>query len=181
MDSLLALLKELLPAVSKIAVLWHPGAFSEQTTSGMLKQVSDMAGGLGLRLQLIEVRSSEEFERAFANMAKERVDALFPLPSPMLYQGRKRLVDLAAQYRLPAVYNAREFVDVGGLTQSNFVNPNLCPTCIITTSSSPRVGIGVGISWHTQFGLLNVDLTPFVVKQPKDQTQVFRFGFGTRF
>jgi len=77
--------------------------------------------------------------------------------------------------------SGRAFVDVGGLTQSSFVNPNLCPTCIITTSSAPRVGVGVGISWHTQFGLLNVDLTPFVVKQPKDQTQVFRFGFGTRF
>ena len=121
----LALLKELLPAVSKIAVLWHPGAFSEQTTSGMLKQVTDMAGGLGLRLQLIEVRSSEEFERAFANMAKERVDALFPLPSPMLYQERKRLVDLAAQYRLPAVYNAREFVDVGGLISYGASVPEL--------------------------------------------------------
>ena len=77
--------------------------------------------------------------------------------------------------------SGRAFIDVGGLSQSSFVNPNLCPTCIVTTSSSPRVGIGVGISWHTQFGLLNVDLTPFVVKQPKDQTQVFRFGFGTRF
>ena len=121
----LALLKELLPAVSKIAVLRHPGAFSEQTTSGMLKQVTDMAGGLGLRLQLIEVRSSEEFERAFANMAKERVDALFPLPSPMLYQERKRLVDLAAQYRLPAVYNAREFVDVGGLISYGASVPEL--------------------------------------------------------
>jgi outer membrane protein insertion porin family len=77
--------------------------------------------------------------------------------------------------------SGRAFVDVGSLSQSSFVNPNLCPTCIITTSSAPRVGIGVGISWHTQFGLLNVDVTPFVVKQPHDQTQVFRFGFGTRF
>lgn len=79
--------------------------------------------------------------------------------------------------------SGRAFVDVGGLTQANFVNANICtaPTCIVTASSSPRVGIGVGVSWHTQFGLLNVDLTPFVIKQPKDQTQVFRFGFGTRF
>jgi outer membrane protein insertion porin family len=77
--------------------------------------------------------------------------------------------------------SGRAFVDVGSLSQSSFVNPKLCPTCIITTSSAPRVGIGVGISWHTQFGLLNVDVTPFVVKQPHDQTQVFRFGFGTRF
>jgi outer membrane protein insertion porin family len=79
--------------------------------------------------------------------------------------------------------SGRAFVDVGGLTQANFVNPNICkaPTCIVTASASPRVGIGVGVSWHTQFGLLNVDLTPFVIKQPKDQTQIFRFGFGTRF
>ncbi len=79
--------------------------------------------------------------------------------------------------------SGRAFVDVGGLTQASFVNPNVCspPTCLVRSSSAPRVGIGVGISWHTQFGLLNVDLTPFVIKQAQDQTQVFRFGFGTRF
>jgi putative ABC transport system substrate-binding protein len=111
----LALLKELMPAISEIAVLWHPGAFSEQTTSGMMKQVTDMAGGLGLRLQLVEVRSPDEFERAFSDMAKGRADALFEFPSPMLYQERQRLVDLAAKCRLPAMYNAKEFVEVGGL------------------------------------------------------------------
>jgi putative ABC transport system substrate-binding protein len=111
----LALLKELLPAMTKIAVLWHPGAFSEQTTSGMLKQVTDLAGGLGLGLQLAEVRGLDQFERAFSDMAKQRVNALFQLPSPMFYQERKHLVEVAAQYRLPAMYNAREFVEVGGL------------------------------------------------------------------
>jgi outer membrane protein insertion porin family len=77
--------------------------------------------------------------------------------------------------------SGRTFVDIGGLTQANFVNPYLCPTCKIAASAAPRVGVGVGVSWATQFGLLNVDLTPFVVKQKYDQTQVFRFGFGTRF
>ncbi|MEA2736822.1 MAG: outer membrane protein insertion porin family, partial [Acetobacteraceae bacterium] len=48
-------------------------------------------------------------------------------------------------------------------------------------SNAPRVGAGVGISWRTSFGLINVDLAPFVIKQPGDQTQIFRFGFGTRF
>ena len=43
------------------------------------------------------------------------------------------------------------------------------------------MGFGFGISWRTGFGLINIDFTPFVVKQPGDQTQVFRFGFGTRF
>jgi putative ABC transport system substrate-binding protein len=111
----LALLKELLPAISEIAVLWHPGAFSEQTTSDMMKQVTETAAGLGLKLQLVEARSADEFERAFSDMAKAHADALFEFPSPMLYQERRRLVDLAAKYRLPAMYNAREFVRVGGL------------------------------------------------------------------
>jgi outer membrane protein insertion porin family len=77
--------------------------------------------------------------------------------------------------------SGRAFVDVGGLSQANFVSASACPGCVITGSGAPRVGAGVGLSWHTQFGLLNIDLTPFVIKQRLDQTQVFRFGFGTRF
>ena len=79
----------------------------------------------------------------------------------------------------------RTFVDVGGLTEANFENnscpgsPGGCPPII--SSSVPRVGIGVGVSWKTPFGLINIDLTPLVIKQPGDQTQIFRFGFGTRF
>lgn len=83
--------------------------------------------------------------------------------------------------------SGRAFVDVGGLTQGNFQTSTTCvegsppQPCQITDSSAPRLGAGVGLSWHTQFGLLNVDLAPFVLKQPHDQTQIFRFGFGTRF
>jgi outer membrane protein insertion porin family len=79
----------------------------------------------------------------------------------------------------------RAFVDVGGLTQASFEHNSCtgvvggCPAII--DSSTPRVGAGVGISWKTPFGLINIDLTPFVLKQPGDQTQIFRFGFGTRF
>jgi putative tryptophan/tyrosine transport system substrate-binding protein len=81
----------------------------------MMKEVTDIAGGLGLRLQLVEVRRPDEFERAFFDMAKGRADALFEFPSPMLFQERRRLVDLAEKDRLPAMYNAKEFVQVGGL------------------------------------------------------------------
>jgi outer membrane protein insertion porin family len=78
--------------------------------------------------------------------------------------------------------SGRAFVDVGGLSQATFISPTICPLpCFITGSGTPRLGAGVGLSWHTQFGLLNVDLTPFVIKQRLDQTQIFRFGFGTRF
>ena len=80
----------------------------------------------------------------------------------------------------------RAFVDVGSLTEASFSNPApaRCPlrqSCKIEASATPRVGAGVGISWRTAFGLINVDLAPFVLKQPGDQTQIFRFGFGTRF
>jgi outer membrane protein insertion porin family len=82
--------------------------------------------------------------------------------------------------------SGRAFVDVGALTQANFINNNSCveaggAPCQVFASATPRVGAGVGISWHTQFGLLNVDVAPFVLKQAHDQTQIFRFGFGTRF
>ena len=82
--------------------------------------------------------------------------------------------------------NGRAFVDVGALTEASFRNGGGCgvsngTTCQISASSSPRLGAGVGISWRTAFGLINVDLAPFVIKQAHDQTQIFRFGFGTRF
>jgi outer membrane protein insertion porin family len=82
--------------------------------------------------------------------------------------------------------SGRAFVDVGGLTEASFKSSTVCvepngQACVIEDSPAPRVGVGVGVAWHTQFGLINIDLTPFVLKQPGDQTQIFRFGFGTRF
>lgn len=80
----------------------------------------------------------------------------------------------------------RTFVDVGSLTQGTFENAS-CPTAPfgrcpkVFEPATPRLGFGFGISWRTPFGLINVDLTPFVIKQRFDQTQIFRFGFGTRF
>jgi outer membrane protein insertion porin family len=77
----------------------------------------------------------------------------------------------------------RAFVDVGALTVASFRGSTCsgCGNINITQSGAPRIGAGVGVSWRTQFGLINVDLAPFVIKQPHDQTQIFRFGFGTRF
>jgi ABC-type uncharacterized transport system substrate-binding protein len=111
----LALLKEALPTVSRVAGLWHPGAFSESTMSDMLKQAADAADALALQLQLVEARSPEQLDHAFATIDGTRAEALFPFPSPMLFTERRRIVDLAAMHRLPAMYNSREFVALGGL------------------------------------------------------------------
>ena len=73
--------------------------------------------------------------------------------------------------------SGRAFVDVGALTQVTALQ-NAGP---IFDDSSPRVGAGVGVSWKTPFGLINVDIADPVVKKNYDQTQIFRFGFGTRF
>ncbi len=71
----------------------------------------------------------------------------------------------------------RAFVDVGALTQVSSI-PNGGP---VTDDASPRVGVGVGVSWKTPFGLINLDVADPVLKKQYDKTQVFRFGFGTRF
>jgi outer membrane protein insertion porin family len=77
----------------------------------------------------------------------------------------------------------RTFIDVGALTEASFPHGNCsgCGPISIAASPSPRAGAGFGISWRTQFGLINIDLTPLVLKQTHDETQLFRFGFGTRF
>ena len=72
--------------------------------------------------------------------------------------------------------SGRAFVDVGALSQVNSIS-----TDVIAGSASPRVGAGIGVSWNSPFGLINVDIADPLVKQPHDKTQVFRFGFGTRF
>lgn len=68
----------------------------------------------------------------------------------------------------------RAFVDVGGLSGSS-------SGVGVVDDSSPRVGSGVGVSWRSPFGLINLDFAQAVVKKDYDRTQFFRFGFGTRF
>jgi putative ABC transport system substrate-binding protein len=108
-------LKDALPNVSRVAALWHPGAYGERTMNDMLKATEAVARTLGVQLQLIGVRGAEELERAFSTMAQERAEALFLFPSPMLFLARRRIVELAATHRLPSMSQAREFVELGGL------------------------------------------------------------------
>jgi len=111
----LELLKEALPAASRVAILWHPGAFGEQTMEDMWKQAEASARALRLQLRRVEVRSPDEFDRAFSAIVRERDQALFVFPSTMLFNERRRLVELAAKHRMPLLGNAREFAVAGGL------------------------------------------------------------------
>ena len=107
--------KQAVPGVSRVAVLWQPGGLGERTSRDMLKRAEVAAQALGVRLQVVEARGPENLDRAFSDMTRARAGALTVLPSGVFNNERRRLVDLAAQNRLPAVYPWRESVDAGGL------------------------------------------------------------------
>jgi len=111
----LGLLKEALPKVTRVAALWTPGELGERTTRDMLKGTEAAARALGIQLQLVGVRGPDEFDRAFSTMTKERAEALLVYPSVLLYNERRRIVDLVSKHRLPSMFNAKEQVRLGGL------------------------------------------------------------------
>ena len=108
-------LKQAVSGVNRVAVLWPPGGLGERTDKDMLKGAEVAARALGMRLQFVEARGPDDFDRAFSEMTKARAGALTVLPSTMFLNERRRLVDLAAKNRLPTVFPNRESVDAGGL------------------------------------------------------------------
>ncbi|MDO8479322.1 MAG: ABC transporter substrate-binding protein [Candidatus Rokubacteria bacterium] len=108
-------LKQAVPGVSRVAVLRQPGVLPERTDKDMLKEAEVAARALGVRLQFVETRGPADFDRAFSDMTRARAGALTVLGSTMFFRERRRLVDLAAKNRLPAVYPSRDSVDAGGL------------------------------------------------------------------
>jgi len=108
----LQLLRELLPAVTRVAVLWNP---TNPVGALELKEIEAAARSLGLQVQLLEAPDPKAFESAFAAMTLERAGALAVLVDAMFFSQRKRIVELAAASRLPAIYQRREFAEDGGL------------------------------------------------------------------
>ncbi len=108
----LQILKEAIPHASRVAVLLNPVDLSIVTQG---KQVEAAALSLHIRLQKLEARGPEEFESAFAAMARERADALLVSGSSTFLPQRTRIADLAVKGRLPTMCNFREIVEAGGL------------------------------------------------------------------
>jgi len=109
----LQLLKEAVPKVSRVAVLGYAGPGGSPVL--FWSELEAAARVLGLTLQRYEVRAPEELEGAFAAMTTVRVDGLFVADAAFLYVHGQRIVDLAAEHRLPAVYSWRDRVQTGGL------------------------------------------------------------------
>jgi putative tryptophan/tyrosine transport system substrate-binding protein len=108
-------LKQAVPEVSRVAVLWHPGGQGERVQKDMLKEAEIAARALAMRLQFIEAAGTADIDRAFQEMTTTRAEALMVLPSNIFNNERKRLADSARKNRLPAVFQLREYVDAGGL------------------------------------------------------------------
>jgi putative ABC transport system substrate-binding protein len=107
----LQLLKDALPKVSRVAVLFIPGPPISEV---FLKETQVAAQALAIKPKVVEVHGSAELEQAFAVATRERADALLVLPYPLTYVEARRIVNLAAKSRLPAVYPFREAVEAGG-------------------------------------------------------------------
>ncbi len=108
----LELLKEIVPKLSRVAVLWNP----QGTTSPLSwRELQLPARKLGVQLHSLEVRSPNDFDKAFEDATRARAGALAVMPDPVFATNLKRIADLAAKSRLPSIFHLREFVDAGGL------------------------------------------------------------------
>jgi ABC-type uncharacterized transport system substrate-binding protein len=119
----LELLKQAVPNVSRVAVLWNP---VNPASSHYVTVLRDAAEKLGVMVKPQAVSDPDQFDGAFATMVAARAQALVVVVDPLTVRYRGRIVELAMKNQLPAMYGFREFVDVGGLIAYGVNVPYLC-------------------------------------------------------
>lgn len=108
----LELLKEMVPKATRVAVLRDPGS---PTSVQPLPQTMEAAEKLSFKVQILDARTPEEIDRAFAAATQGRAEAIHVHGNPVFFINRDRIVELAATSRLPAMYFSSEVVRAGGL------------------------------------------------------------------
>jgi putative ABC transport system substrate-binding protein len=106
------LLKEAIPSVSRVAVLWNPSNPGHQPR---LKSIEIAARSLKMQARTLPVRAPEQLDGAFASMTTARTDALLVVADVMFFLHRGRIAELAMKARLPTIYGNREHAEDGGL------------------------------------------------------------------
>jgi putative ABC transport system substrate-binding protein len=109
----LELLRELVPAASRVAVLVNPANVTSTETT--LRNVEPAARAMGLQIQVLNASTSREINAAFATFVRERPDAVFVSLDPFLISRRVQLAQLATLHKVPTTYAVREFAEAGGL------------------------------------------------------------------
>ena len=107
----LELLREATPRVSRVALLWNPPGSSPD----FMKDTQMAARSLGVTLQSVEIRTADDFERAFASVLKGRAEALSVGSGQFLFAHQRGVVDFALKNRLPSIYAWKDPVSAGGL------------------------------------------------------------------
>jgi putative ABC transport system substrate-binding protein len=108
----LQLLKETVPSIHRVAVLYNP---FDPNKAEEVRQMQAPARTLGITLHSVEAGAAKALESAVADAVRAQADALIVLPDPLTLLERRRIADLAAKHRLPAMYGFKEFVGAGGL------------------------------------------------------------------
>ena len=119
----LELLREFVPAATRVAVLVNPANAANAETT--LRDVDVAARALGLQIQALNASTSREIDAAFATFVRQQPDALFVGPDPFFSPRRVQLAILAARHAVPASASAREFPEAGGLMS---YGPNVADT-----------------------------------------------------
>lgn len=108
----LELLREIVPKLSRVGYLWTP---TNPDADYQVKETETVARSLRLAIQSLEVKEPKDFEGAFQGATQKRAGALLVAGGGFFAFHRKRIVDLAAKSRLPAIYNNSQYVEAGGL------------------------------------------------------------------
>ena len=108
----LELLREIVPKLSRVAVLWNP---QDRSSTLSWKEIQLPARQAGVQLHSLEVRSPSDLDKAFEDATRARAGALAIMPDPVFVTNLKRIADLAAKHRLPSIFHLREFADADGL------------------------------------------------------------------
>jgi putative tryptophan/tyrosine transport system substrate-binding protein len=108
----LQLLKQVVPEVSRVALLRHPDNLASQA---LLREAEAAARILGLRLQILEARNPQEIDSALTAMTRERAGALLIIPDALFGNQRRQIAELAIKGRLPSLFNIGEYAEAGGL------------------------------------------------------------------
>ena len=108
----LGLLRELLPAANRVAVLVNPTSPEAETT---LRDVEPAARALGLQIRVLNASTSREINEAFATFVREQPDALFVASDPFFQTRRVQLAALAARHAVPTAFSVRDYAEAGGL------------------------------------------------------------------
>jgi putative tryptophan/tyrosine transport system substrate-binding protein len=111
----LKLLTQIVPNISRVAIMWRPGTLNPSVFDQMLNDTQAATRSIGVQLQIVEAAKVDDFDSAFATIARERAEGLIVLVNPMYVVAQKQIIERAANNKLPAIYEWKVFVQNGGL------------------------------------------------------------------